>query len=43
MDLFNDIQELILKLNTSIEMLKKYGNEYAESEKNYKIILRQEA
>lgn len=41
--LFNDIQNLIEKLNQSIKVLVKYGNEYAETEKNYKIALRQEA
>ena len=43
MDLFNDLQDLIRKLNQSIELLKKYGNEYAETERDYKISLRQEA
>ena len=43
MNLFNDIQDLILKLNTSIEVLKKYGNGYAQAERYYKIVLRQEA
>lgn len=43
MDLFNEIQELIKKLNSSINILAKYGKELAESEKNYKITLRQEA
>lgn len=41
--LFNDIQNLIEKLNGSIKILAKYGNDYAETEKNYKIALRQEA
>lgn len=41
--LFNDIQDLIEKLNGSIKILAKYGNDYAETEKNYKIALRQEA
>ncbi len=41
--LFNDIQDLIEKLNQSIRVLAKYGNDYAEAEKNYKIALRQEA
>jgi hypothetical protein len=41
--LFNDIQNLIEKLNQSIKVLAKYGNDYAETEKNYKIALRQEA
>jgi ribosomal protein L31E len=43
MDLFNDLQNLIKRLNTSIELLKKYGNDYAEAERDYKIVLRQEA
>lgn len=43
MDLFNEIQELIGKLNQSINILAKYGREYAEAEKDYKITLRQEA
>ncbi|MBR4486781.1 hypothetical protein IKS57_05585 [bacterium] len=43
MDLFNDIQNLISKLNTSIIKLKQYGNELAETERDYKITLRQEA
>lgn len=43
MGLFNDIQKLTLKLNNSIRLLSKYGRELSEAEKNYKIILRQEA
>lgn len=43
MDLYNDLQSLIERLNTSVKMLRKYGNELAESERNYKITLRQEA
>lgn len=43
MDLFNQIQELTQKLNQAIKLLAKYGQELAESEKDYKIILRQEA
>lgn len=43
MDLFNEIQELIKKLNSSINILAKYGKELSEAEKNYKITLRQEA
>jgi len=43
MDLFNDLQELIRKLNTSIKLLAKYGKELAETERDYKITLRQEA
>lgn len=43
MDLFNEIQDLITKLNESIKVLAEYGRKYADAEKNYKIILRQEA
>lgn len=43
MDLLNDINNLSLKLNKSISILAKYGNELADAEKEYKIILRQEA
>jgi hypothetical protein len=43
MDLFNDIQELTKKLNHAIRTLATYGKELAESERNYKISLRQEA
>lgn len=43
MDLYKDICELINKLNQSINMLGKYGKELAETEKEYKIKLRQEA
>ena len=42
-DLFNEIQELTKKLNQAISLLAKYGRDYAESEKDYKIALRQEA
>lgn len=43
MNLFNDIQELIEKLNTSIKSLAKNGKALAEAERDYKITLRQEA
>ena len=43
MDLFNDIQELINKLNVSIKTLAKNGKALAEAERDYKITLRQEA
>lgn len=43
MDLYQDICELISKLNQSINMLGKYGKELAETEREYKIKLRQEA
>ena len=43
MDLFNEIQNKIQELNLKIKELKKTGVEFAEAEKEYKIILRQEA
>ena len=43
MELFNDIQELIEKLNVSIKTLAKNGKALAEAERDYKITLRQEA
>lgn len=43
MDLYNDLQSLIERLNTSVKMLRKYGNELASAERDYKITLRQEA
>ena len=43
MELFNDIQELIEKLNIAIKSLAKKGQELAEAERDYKITLRQEA
>lgn len=42
-DLMLDIQAKISKLDTSIRMLRKTGTEYAEAERDYKILLRQEA
>nr|DAU67705.1 MAG TPA: hypothetical protein [Caudoviricetes sp.] len=43
MDLFNDLQSLIQRLNVSVRKLNDYGNERAINEKNYKVTLRQEA
>ena len=43
MDLFNDLQALTNRLNNSIKLLAKYGREFAETERDYKITLRQEA
>ena len=43
MDLFNQIQELTQKLNTSIKTLATNGKALAEAERDYKITLRQEA
>ena len=42
MDLMNDLNYKIQELNTSIELLKTNGKKYAEAERNYKILLRQE-
>ncbi len=43
MDLFNELQDLTAKLNTSIKQMANYGKELAEAESDYKITLRQEA
>lgn len=43
MDLFNQIQELTERLNVAIKSLSKKGQELAETERDYKITLRQEA
>ena len=43
MNLYNDIQNLTERLNQAIKLLAKYGREFAEAEKDYKICLRQEA
>ena len=43
MDLYNDINELIKRLNTSVVKLKDYGKELAKAERDYKVTLRQEA
>lgn len=43
MNLYNDIQDLTNRLNQAIKLLAKYGREFAEAERDYKICLRQEA
>lgn len=43
MDLYNDIQQLMNELTTSIKLLRKNGNELANAERDYKTTLRQEA
>lgn len=43
MDLYNDLQTLTERLNTSVKALRKYGQELAECERDYKVTLRQEA
>lgn len=43
MDLINDIQMLMEELTISIKKLKNTGQALAEAERDYKIVLRQEA
>ena len=43
MDLFNDLQIKQQELDKSIKSLRKTGTEYAESERAYKICLREHA
>jgi len=43
MDLFDEIQELMDELNISIKKLREHGNKLAEAERDYKVLLRQEA
>lgn len=42
MDLYNELMNKTKKLDISIKQLKQNGIKYAEAEKNYKILLRQE-
>lgn len=42
-DLIMEIQALTGKLNTAVRMLRKTGSDYAEAERDYKILLQQEA
>ena len=42
MDLFNELQIKLNELNVSIKKLRETGTAYAEAERNYKILLRQE-
>ena len=41
-DLYNELQEKTRQLDISIKHLRKSGTSYAEAEKEYKILLRQE-
>lgn len=41
-DLYNDLTQKTLQLEKSIKTLRKSGTEYAQAEKDYKILLRQE-
>lgn len=43
MDLYNDIQELMRELTSSIKLLRANGNILASAERDYKVTLRQEA
>ena len=43
MELFNELQNKITQLNVSLKMLRDTGTNLAEAEKNYKIVLRNEA
>lgn len=42
MDLFNDLQTKTRELEISIKSLRQSGTNYAQAEKDYKILLRQE-
>lgn len=42
MDLYNELQSKIQELEVSIKQLRKSGTSYAESERDYKVLLRQE-
>lgn len=42
-DLMNELNSLNGRLSTSIKQLERYGRERADAERDYKIILRQEA
>ena len=41
-DLFSDLQNKTKQLEISIKKLRETGTEYAKSERDYKILLRQE-
>lgn len=42
MNLFNDLQTKTKELETSIKALRQTGTNYAQAEKDYKVLLRQE-
>jgi len=42
MELYEELEQKIRQLNASVKQLRASGTEYAEAEKNYKILLRQE-
>jgi hypothetical protein len=41
-ELYNELQQKTRELETSIKLLRKNGTAYAETEKNYKVLLRME-
>ena len=42
MELYNALQDKTKQLDMSIKQLRRSGTEYAEAERNYKVLLRQE-
>ena len=42
MDLYNELETKIQELELSIKSLRKTGSNYAQAEKDYKVLLRQE-
>ena len=42
MDLYNELNQKIKELEVSIKQLRKNGTAYAEAERDYKVLLRQE-
>lgn len=42
MDLYNDLQAKLDQLSVSLKKLRQTGSEYAKTERDYKILLRQE-
>lgn len=42
MDLYNELKSKIQELEVSIKQLRKSGTSYAEAERDYKVLLRQE-
>lgn len=43
MDLYNELQQKIKELDVSIKQLRTSGTNYAQAEKDYKVLLRVEA
>ena len=42
MDLYNELESKVQELDVSIRSLRKTGSNYAEAERDYKVLLRQE-